>query len=298
MADQLCGTRFQRVRRKLTRWKRVPQDESVLRLSCAGSLRLGICIMWDTFLTCPSFPDTLETCPAIGRAWTEEFDGASFRIGMCRGRPISLRLVWMGVFPRGVSWTSCSFFGTNSIDKSDPPISTRSRGRSESGSRHSLSRRNGSTIRRRLGTWLIRVLAAVVQHPAPPHFAGQRYDLIAWVTGAESLSLGVSTSRGIGRQFGGFYRRPVAERTDSTQRQPPFSAKECNRIRNATGPFWQRESYDHCVRDGDELERIVDYIHANPVKAGLVQRAEDFPFSSAYPDNRIHVGHVSNVSLE
>lgn len=36
-----------------------------------------------------------------------------------------------------------------------------------------------------------------------------------------------------------------------------------------------------CVRDEEELERIVDYIHANPVRAGLVVRPEDFAFSSA-----------------
>jgi putative DNA methylase len=36
----------------------------------------------------------------------------------------------------------------------------------------------------------------------------------------------------------------------------------------------QAESYDHWVRDDDELERVVDYIRANPVLAGLVQRPE------------------------
>lgn len=35
------------------------------------------------------------------------------------------------------------------------------------------------------------------------------------------------------------------------------------------------------VRDSRELERIVGYIESNPVKAGLVARAEDFRWSSA-----------------
>ena len=48
------------------------------------------------------------------------------------------------------------------------------------------------------------------------------------------------------------------------------------------GPFWQPESYDHWVRDADELERIVTYIAANPVKAGLVKQAQDWFFCSAH----------------
>jgi hypothetical protein len=55
----------------------------------------------------------------------------------------------------------------------------------------------------------------------------------------------------------------------------------CNKLLNRRGPFWQRESYDHVVRDDGELERIIEYIHLNPVRAGLVQRPEDYAFSSA-----------------
>jgi REP element-mobilizing transposase RayT len=47
------------------------------------------------------------------------------------------------------------------------------------------------------------------------------------------------------------------------------------------GRFWQQESYDHWARDEDELERIIRYVEQNPVKAGLVAKAEDWPFSSA-----------------
>jgi hypothetical protein len=61
-----------------------------------------------------------------------------------------------------------------------------------------------------------------------------------------------------------------------------FTAHECHRVLRRTGAFWQDESYDHCVRDEDELLRIIDYVEQNPVKAGLVKSAADFPFSSAY----------------
>jgi putative DNA methylase len=61
-----------------------------------------------------------------------------------------------------------------------------------------------------------------------------------------------------------------------------YSAHECNKVLGHTGHFWQSESYDHCVRDDTELERIVEYIEMNPVKAGLCVRREDWQFSSAF----------------
>jgi len=47
-----------------------------------------------------------------------------------------------------------------------------------------------------------------------------------------------------------------------------FTAKEANHVLGRTGPFWQREYYDHLVRDG-KLERFIRYVVQNPVKAGL-----------------------------
>jgi REP element-mobilizing transposase RayT len=47
------------------------------------------------------------------------------------------------------------------------------------------------------------------------------------------------------------------------------------------GPVWQREYYDRYIRDANHYEQVVDYIRQNPVKAGLVEHAEDWQFSSA-----------------
>jgi REP element-mobilizing transposase RayT len=61
-----------------------------------------------------------------------------------------------------------------------------------------------------------------------------------------------------------------------------YTAREANRLLGRTGqPFWQAESYDHWVRDEGEAERIKAYIENNPVRAGLVARAEDYQWSSA-----------------
>jgi REP element-mobilizing transposase RayT len=58
-----------------------------------------------------------------------------------------------------------------------------------------------------------------------------------------------------------------------------FTARECNTVLNRTGAFWQHESYDHVVRDYDELQRIVDYVINNPVKASLCEKWEDWKWS-------------------
>jgi putative transposase len=44
--------------------------------------------------------------------------------------------------------------------------------------------------------------------------------------------------------------------------------------------FWQRRFWEHQIRDEEELERCVDYIHFNPVKHGLVRKTVDWPHSS------------------
>jgi putative transposase len=60
-----------------------------------------------------------------------------------------------------------------------------------------------------------------------------------------------------------------------------FTASEAIRMLPLPGaPFWQDESYDHLVRDG-EFERIKRCIERNPVRAGIVERPEEFPWSSA-----------------
>lgn len=61
------------------------------------------------------------------------------------------------------------------------------------------------------------------------------------------------------------------------------TAREANQLLARTGkPFWQRESYDHWVRDQRQMERIVAYIENNPVTAGLAASASEFPWSSAW----------------
>jgi REP element-mobilizing transposase RayT len=75
---------------------------------------------------------------------------------------------------------------------------------------------------------------------------------------------------------------PHRKLADVTRAIKKTSATRANLILGRTGqPFWQDESYDHWVRDASEFDRIAGYIEWNPVRAGLVERAEDWPWSSA-----------------
>ncbi len=57
------------------------------------------------------------------------------------------------------------------------------------------------------------------------------------------------------------------------------SAREANLILNLTGKFWQSESFDVYIRNEKMLGNVIRYILMNPVKAGLVERWEEHPFT-------------------
>ncbi len=57
------------------------------------------------------------------------------------------------------------------------------------------------------------------------------------------------------------------------------TARAGNKVLGREGAFWQHESYDHVVRNRREWERIVAYVLNNPLKAGLVEKWEDWPWT-------------------
>lgn len=67
--------------------------------------------------------------------------------------------------------------------------------------------------------------------------------------------------------------------TDTLKRLKGRTARFCNLALGQNGPFWHHESYDHVVRDQKEYERIIGYTLNNPVKAGLVEKWDDWKFT-------------------
>ena len=46
---------------------------------------------------------------------------------------------------------------------------------------------------------------------------------------------------------------------------------------------WEEGFKNHRIRDYDDYQNHRDYIHQNPVEAGLVKAPAEYPYSSAYP---------------
>jgi REP element-mobilizing transposase RayT len=93
------------------------------------------------------------------------------------------------------------------------------------------------------------------------------YELLAWVLMVNHVHILID---------------PKAERQRITRSIKSFSARRANAILGRTGqPFWKEESYDRWARGPKEMGKIVQYIEQNPVTAGLVERAEDWRWSSA-----------------
>jgi REP element-mobilizing transposase RayT len=45
--------------------------------------------------------------------------------------------------------------------------------------------------------------------------------------------------------------------------------------------LWQRSFFDHCIRTGESEAEIIEYIRANPVRAGLVRHPDDWAWTGS-----------------
>jgi len=60
-----------------------------------------------------------------------------------------------------------------------------------------------------------------------------------------------------------------------------YTARLINEHLGREGPLWEESFYDHLLRDREDFDGILAYIHWNPVERGLVQAPEDWPYSTA-----------------
>jgi putative transposase len=60
----------------------------------------------------------------------------------------------------------------------------------------------------------------------------------------------------------------------------PTEARSTSRIKRGERGIWQRRFWEHMIRDEQDFQRHVDYIHWNPVKHGHSTRVADWPYSS------------------
>ena len=60
-----------------------------------------------------------------------------------------------------------------------------------------------------------------------------------------------------------------------------YTTHAINKALNRKGKLWMMEYFDRFIRDNDHFQKVVNYIHNNPVKAGLVADPTDWRWSSA-----------------
>lgn len=113
-------------------------------------------------------------------------------------------------------------------------------------------------------------------------FDGQLYDLVAYCIMSNHVHILIDTGLQIpeGIDLYSFEELEFEPLERIMKRIKGASARFANLALDRFGhAFWQRESFDRLIRDGKEFDRVVGYILNNPLKAGLVRKWDDFPFS-------------------
>ncbi|GAA6206833.1 transposase [Cognatishimia sp. WU-CL00825] len=83
-------------------------------------------------------------------------------------------------------------------------------------------------------------------------------------------------TRGLGRV--GFYPTNVPKKVG----YKPTLQRTASKIRKGDAGIWQRRFWEHHIRNETEYRAYVDYCHINPVKHGLVERPEEWPYSTVH----------------
>lgn len=76
--------------------------------------------------------------------------------------------------------------------------------------------------------------------------------------------------------------RGTAEASDPLAAMKLFKQKTGYWLsQNDSGVRWQKDFYDHILRDDDAVERHLRYILNNPVRAGLANHWKDYPYKGS-----------------
>jgi REP-associated tyrosine transposase len=109
------------------------------------------------------------------------------------------------------------------------------------------------------------------------YFNGSRYQVHEWVIMPNHVHV-------LFQQFEGFnLDKVVASWKKYTGRKIHDYLIETRQddLRKVLSPVWSAEYWDRFIRNEKHYQNVIDYIHNNPVKAGIVRRAKDWPWSSA-----------------
>ncbi|HEX8425794.1 REP-associated tyrosine transposase [Hymenobacter sp.] len=116
-------------------------------------------------------------------------------------------------------------------------------------------------------TWLRMPTVAELVQNALHYYDSKGYQLVCYCLMPNHVHLIVSLPDDA---------RPLARTLQSIK---SYTAARANALLGRNGRFWHRESYDHIVRDADEMQRIISYVLENPVKAGLISNWQQWPYT-------------------
>jgi type I restriction enzyme R subunit/putative DNA methylase len=105
-------------------------------------------------------------------------------------------------------------------------------------------------------------------------FDGERYRLLAWVVMPNHVHV-------LFQPLEGWTMARIVASWKSFTGRRLSSLLPASPGANAVHRVWHREYWDRFIRDERHLHSAREYIHNNPVKAGLVRRPEEWEWSSA-----------------
>lgn len=99
-------------------------------------------------------------------------------------------------------------------------------------------------------------------------YDGIHYQLLCYVVMSNHVHMIIDTNeRNVRSQI---YLQSIMKKIKGT------SARYCNIALERNGQFWSRESFDVLIRNDAMYRRILNYILANPVKANIVDKWQDY----------------------
>jgi len=115
--------------------------------------------------------------------------------------------------------------------------------------------------------WLARPDIAEIVRGSMEYGDKSRYDVLAWVVMPNHCHLLI---------------RPIEPWGLPTivESFKKWTGREANKALGRSGSFWYPDYFDRYMRNSEHLLRCVEYIHMNPVKAGLCAGPEAWPWSS------------------
>jgi len=108
------------------------------------------------------------------------------------------------------------------------------------------------------------------------HDHGTRYHMLAWVVMPNHVHVLIEPLTSLAKIVQ-TWKSISARRLLARNAALGLGIPDVNRV-------WMREYWDRFIRDERHLQNVIDYIHDNPVKAGLCRHAADWLWSSAGAD--------------